>query len=293
MTPGCGAHRPAVARGRRELPSHGDRRRAELASAIISESIPPERRDDYLLWIRGINKEAESFPGYRETNVFPPLGPDGREWITIIHFETHADLESWPSSPVRAEWVDRFRRDFGDFALHRIQGGLTSWFGQQRLPGWKMALTVLPLLPDRDRLITLVWSCPAELACRSLSMLIGNFLNVSALKWIVMPCGNRVLSVWLQPVAAIDRGSNVVATVLVVVVRSSGRSCSSQLVRAPARLKHFAIDLPEGMMSRDESVYDEAGGVVLLAATRRRGPKHAGQLATGGRPTCFLTPCRP
>jgi antibiotic biosynthesis monooxygenase (ABM) superfamily enzyme len=92
----------------------------ELASAIITDSIAPERKDEYLQWVRGINRAAESFEGYRETNVFPPLRPEGREWITIIHFQTRPDLENWLSSPVRGEWVDRFRRDFGDFAIHRI-----------------------------------------------------------------------------------------------------------------------------------------------------------------------------
>jgi uncharacterized protein len=98
----------------------------ELASAIVTDSIAPARKDEYLRWVRGINRAAESFRGYRETNVFPPLRPDGREWITIIHFQTRADLEGWLGSEIRAEWVDRFRRDFGDFALHRVQGGLTS-----------------------------------------------------------------------------------------------------------------------------------------------------------------------
>ena len=108
---------------------------ADLASAIITESIPPERRDDYLRWVRGISRAAESFQGYRETNVFPPLQADGREWITIIHFQTRADLESWLGSDVRAEWVERFRREFGDFALHQVQGGSPPGSASSACPG--------------------------------------------------------------------------------------------------------------------------------------------------------------
>ena len=92
----------------------------EQASAIITESIPPERRDEYLRWVRTISQAAESFRGYGETNVFPPSGPEGREWVTIIHFQTRADLEAWLESDVRAGFVERFRQQFGDFALHRL-----------------------------------------------------------------------------------------------------------------------------------------------------------------------------
>ncbi len=188
----------------------------ELASVIVTDSIAPERKDEYLRWVRGINRAAESFRGYRETNVFPPLRPDGREWITIIHFQTRPDLENWLESSVRAEWVDRFRRDFGDFALHRIQGGLTSWFGQQRLPGWKMALTVILALYPTVILITLVVMPWLRALPFALSMLIGNILSVTALQWILMPRLNRLLSFWLKPAAVIDRRSNVVGTVAVV-----------------------------------------------------------------------------
>ncbi len=188
----------------------------EQASAIITESIPPERRDEYLRWVRGINRAAEAFVGYRETNVFPPLGPDGREWITIIHFQTRPDLENWLGSATRAEWVDQFRRDFGDFALHRVQGGLTSWFGQQRLPGWKMALTVVLALYPTVMLITLLVTPWLSALPFALSMLIGNLLSVSALQWFLMPRLNRLLSFWLKPAAVIDQRSNVVGTAVVL-----------------------------------------------------------------------------
>jgi len=188
----------------------------ELASAIISESIPPERREDYLRWIRGINRAAESFRGYRETNVFPPLRSDERGWVTIIQFQTHADLDHWLSSDVRAGWVDQFRKEFGDFALHRVQGGLTPWFAQQRLPGWKMVLTVLLGLYPTVMLITLGIMPRMGALPFALTMLIGNILSVAALQWILMPQWNRMLGFWLQPAALIDRRSNLVGTLVVV-----------------------------------------------------------------------------
>jgi uncharacterized protein len=189
---------------------------AEMASAIITESIPPERRDDSLRWVRGITRAAESVPGYRETNVLPPLEADGRDWITIIHFQTRSELEAWIDSEVRAQWVERFHREFSDFTLHQVQGGLSSWFSQQRLPGWKMALTVLLALYPTVMLISLVimpWLGRLPLAA---SMLIGNMISVSALQGILMPRLNRRLAFWLKPAALIDRRSNLLGVLFVV-----------------------------------------------------------------------------
>jgi uncharacterized protein len=188
----------------------------DMASAIITESIPPERREEYLRWLGGINRAAESFPGYRETMVFPPLRPDGREWITIIHFQGRADLENWLDSDVRAGWVERFHEDFGDFTLHSVQGGLTSWFVGQRVPGWKMVLTVLLALYPTVMLITLLIMPRLGGLPFALSMLIGNILSVSALQWILMPRLNRILGFWLKPAALIERRSHLVGTLAVL-----------------------------------------------------------------------------
>src|SRR4051794_16002778 len=163
----------------------------ERASAIIIESIPPERREDYLRWVRGITRAAESFPGFLETNVFPPLQDDRREWVTLIHFRTHDELQGWLGSDARAAWVDRFREMFGEFTLHEVQGGLTPWFaGGGKLPGWKMVLTVLLGLFPTVMLITfLIMPLMGGLPF-AFKMLVGNVLSVSVLQWALMPLWN-------------------------------------------------------------------------------------------------------
>jgi antibiotic biosynthesis monooxygenase (ABM) superfamily enzyme len=185
---------------------------AEMASAIVVDTIPPGRREDYLRWPGGINRAVESFAGYRETSVFPPLRPGGQEWITIAHFQTRADLERWLDSDVRAEWVEAFRREFGDFTLLPVQGGLTSWFAQQRLPGWKMVLTVLLGLYPTVMVIALAIMPRLSGLPFALTMLIGNVLSVSALQWMLMPRLNRILGFWLKPAALIERRNHIIGT---------------------------------------------------------------------------------
>jgi antibiotic biosynthesis monooxygenase (ABM) superfamily enzyme len=184
----------------------------EMASAIVVDSIPPGRREDYLRWLGGINRAAESFAGYRETSVFPPLQPDGQEWITIVHFQTRADMQYWLESDVRARWVEEFRRDFGDFTLVAVQGGLNSWFAQQCLPGWKMVLTVLLALYPTVMVIAIAIMPRLSGLPFALTMLVGNVLSVSALQWVLMPRLNRILDFWLKPAALIERRYQIIGT---------------------------------------------------------------------------------
>jgi uncharacterized protein len=188
----------------------------ERASAIIIESIPPERKEEYLRWVRGITRAAESFSGYLETNVFPPLRDDQREWVTLIHFRSHDDLEAWLRSDVRAGWVDRFRESFGDFSLHQVRGGFTPLFPQKTLPGWKMALTVLLGLFPIVMLITVAIMPRLDALPFSTRMLVGNVLSVSILQWALMPLWNRLLGFWLKPPGLISRRSDLAGSLGVV-----------------------------------------------------------------------------
>jgi uncharacterized protein len=188
----------------------------ERASAIITESIPPERRDEYLRWVRAVNQAAESFRGYRGTNVFPPSGEEGREWVTIIQFNTRADLDLWLTSDVRAGFVNEFRREFGEFGLHQIRGGLSPWFAQQQVPDWKMALTVLLGVYPTVMLVSLFISPRLGFLPLAFTVLLTNALVVSALQWILMPGCNRLLAFWLKPTTQMDRRSDLVGSLAVI-----------------------------------------------------------------------------
>jgi uncharacterized protein len=188
----------------------------DRASAIIIDTIPPERREDYLRWVRGITRAAEAFGGYLGTNVFPPLQDDQQSWVTLIHYQSHDALEAWLRSDARAGWVDQFRESFGDFALHEVRGGLTPWFAQAKLPGWKMVLTVLLGLFPTVMLITVAISPRLNALPFAISMLVGNALSVTALQWGLMPLWNRVLGFWLKPAGTISRRSNLAGIAVVV-----------------------------------------------------------------------------
>jgi len=175
------------------------------ASAVILQRVPAAAAERFLQWQRGVTRAAETFAGYRGTDVYPPAdGPQG-DWVAVIHFDDEAALQRWLTSPVRQERVDQLRREIGDFRLTTLAGGFGAWFaglargpGNALPPSWKMALTVLLGLYPTVLLLTLFvgpYTNPLGLA---LGMLIGNALSVTILQWAVMPVLTALLGPWLK-----------------------------------------------------------------------------------------------
>ena len=50
------------------------------STAVVVQTVPSERSDEFLEWQRGITRDASHFPGYKYTEVYRPRrarGPSG------------------------------------------------------------------------------------------------------------------------------------------------------------------------------------------------------------------------
>ena len=172
-------------------------------SAVVVQTVAPEKSDEFLQWQRGITRDASLFPGYKYTEVYQSAPGAGAEWVTVAHFESNALLEDWLKSPVRLKWVDEYKKRFGDFTLKRV-GGFEAWFqgvecGGEKIPDWKMVITVVAALYPTVMLLTHALNPLLKSLPFSAQMLIGNIASVSFLQWIAMPLLTRRLSFWLRP----------------------------------------------------------------------------------------------
>ena len=79
-------------------------------------------------WRRGITEAAKAFPGYQATDVYPPADSRQAEWVVVIHFDGPENLQRWLGSPVRTEWVEKLRKEMGDFRLKTLPAGFGAWF---------------------------------------------------------------------------------------------------------------------------------------------------------------------
>ena len=176
-------------------------------------------------WQRGVSGAAESFAGYRGTDVYPPSDSERDEWVVVIHFDDEKLLQEWLGSPVRAQWVEKLQAQVGDFELKALPGGFGPWFaglahGPEGVPtpSWKMALVVLLGLYPTVMLLTIFPGPYTEPLGLALAMLIGNALSVSILQWGVMPALNILLAPWLKANSDKQRAFSVGGLLLILVL---------------------------------------------------------------------------
>jgi uncharacterized protein len=185
-------------------PSHLDLHRSD-ASSVIVHHVAPENVEQFWQWQNGITAAVEKFPGYHNTEVYPPADQSQSQWVIVIHFEDRQSLDHWIDSPERAEWVAKLDRNIADYKLKRLNEGFGPWFASEfgestaQIPaGWKMALSVLLGLYPTVMLLTIFVAPYTNRFGLAVSLLIGNAMSVSILQWLVMPTLTRVLKPWLN-----------------------------------------------------------------------------------------------
>ena len=201
--------------------------RVSRASSIIVHRVPPGAADRFLDFENQFTAAAESFPGYQGTDVYPPADPKAEEWVVILHFSDTIALQKWLESPVRAETVEKVRREFGEFDVKVLPTGFGSWFtgqGNQPAaglpPGWKMVLTVLLGLYPTVFVLNATVSHVTNPLGYAVSLLIGNLMSVSILQWVLMPRLTQVFGPWLHANAPGQGGKT--ATGLAVIAALLG-----------------------------------------------------------------------
>jgi antibiotic biosynthesis monooxygenase (ABM) superfamily enzyme len=77
----------------------------------------------YKAMVRGMFKEAMSFPGFLSAELITPESP-GEEYQIIQRFATESDLERWNASEERMVWLERLRPLTEGEPEYRLLNGL-------------------------------------------------------------------------------------------------------------------------------------------------------------------------
>lgn len=192
------------------------------ASAVIVQRVQPADAEWFLEWQRGVAAAAEAHAGYRATEVYPADGQHD-PWVIVMHFSDANALQAWLQSPTRAQWLDKLRDKSSDFQVKAMPVGFGAWFAETARqvggpPGWKIVISVvLALFPTVILLAVFPGPYLAKIGF-ALSMLIGNFLSVSILQWVVSPPLNKVLQPWLAANSEKDRAYSIGGTVVILLV---------------------------------------------------------------------------
>src|SRR5262245_24209285 len=129
-------------------PSRLNLHRAE-ASSVIVHNVAPANEPRFLEWMEGITAVAETFPGYQNTEIYPPADKSHPQWVVVVHFDELDSLDRWLRSDERKQWITKLDRNIADYKLKSLSEGFGPWFGSDfadgsaQIPaGWKMALSV-------------------------------------------------------------------------------------------------------------------------------------------------------
>lgn len=192
------------------------------ASYVIVQHVPPNLTEKYLDWQRSITAAAAQFPGYQQTEAYPPLASSAKaEWVIVIHFDSQPTLDAWLNSSQRAEWIAKLPQEFRDIQLKTFPSGLGSYFAlfinppPMPLPHLKAIFAVMLGLYPTIMLMT--WFITPKLNHLGLgiSMLIGNILSVTFLEYVIMPGVSYLLRPWLHANAPEDRTTSIAGYALI------------------------------------------------------------------------------
>lgn len=174
-------------------------------TAVIAHLIKPGREAGYEEWMKGIIPVARSFPGHLGVNIIRPQPKTHPEYIIVLHFDRHENLQNWLDSDARREWIDRAKPLIQSPEEIQVLTGLETWFELPRRPQpkppkrYKMALlTWLAVFVT----LTIVGNLLRPLLV-SLPVVLAQIINIGIVVWILtyvlMPRLTQIFRKWLYP----------------------------------------------------------------------------------------------
>jgi uncharacterized protein len=174
-------------------------------TAVITHLVKAGRESGYEEWMKGIIPVAKSFPGHLGVNILRPQPKRHPEYIIVLHFDRHENLQNWMDSDARREWIERSKPLIQSSEDVQVLTGLETWF---ELPKRSQ-----PMPPKRYKMALLTW-----LGVFVTLSLVGNILRpmfaflpgivaqlitigivVWILTYILMPRLTRLFHRWLYP----------------------------------------------------------------------------------------------
>lgn len=179
---------------------------SDLLQGVVTEvfitQVSPGKDHAFLDLISKIHKVEAKFPGFRGVYVQSPSSTRGKNWITLLRFDTPENLDHWLTSPERKKVLNELNPLIASIESHRVISPYAGWFSSLSNKGdlppvWKQSMLVLlALFPIV--MLEIKFLIPfTQYFGSSLSTFIGNALSVTLIAWPMMPIAIRYLGWWL------------------------------------------------------------------------------------------------
>jgi antibiotic biosynthesis monooxygenase (ABM) superfamily enzyme len=170
---------------------------------VIVVEIHPGREKEFCEWCAKMHEREAAFPGFRGVYVQSPQQAGGKNWITLLQFDTLENLDRWLGSTERGEWIGHGAALIRAMETQRVISPYAGWFASIARTGeapslWQQTMLVLLVLFP---IVMLELKYLSPLTARfdlSLATFIGNAISVSLISFPMMPLAIWCLGWWLS-----------------------------------------------------------------------------------------------
>lgn len=174
-------------------------------SAVISTRIKPGQEDAFLEWGRRIAVAQAKSPGFQGYRREPPVPGVQDDWLTILRFDSKANLQTWLNSPERKKLLDESEAFTDECHTRIVRTGFDQWFdvpGAAPPAAWKQNMVVLLVLYPLVFLLNQWLQKPILVGVLHLPYWLFLFINNAAsvvLLSLILPRLSRRFNWWLSP----------------------------------------------------------------------------------------------
>ena len=183
------------------------------ATSLINTRVKTGFDDWFLDWQGRMGAVQSRFPGYAGQQVQAPIPGVSDHWVTIVAFDTEADLDRWNGSAERFAMLEESEPYVEHYDVRPAASAFESWFSDISRDGpppaaWKLsAIVLLVLYPVvmleifslnqlSERVLSPWATHPVTVA---LGVFIGNAVSVAVTGFLLIPWASRQLEWWLVP----------------------------------------------------------------------------------------------
>lgn len=155
-------------------------------------------------WVAKIHQVEAKFPGFRGVYLQSPGTGEGKNWITLLQFDTPENLDRWLASSERQKVLSESKSFISALESHRVVSSYGGWFSSvaksgELPPVWKQTMIVLLVLFPIVVFELKYLSPLTAVFNSSVATFIGNAISVTLISWPMMPIAIWFLGWWLSP----------------------------------------------------------------------------------------------
>jgi len=169
----------------------------------ISRRVKAGCEQAYEDWISGVVEAASTYPGHLGTNVLRPGPATNHEYVIIYRFDSYAHCQTWETSYLRQQWLEKLHDLVVGEATTKRGTGLEFWFDLPELPTHKaaspkkMALVLIVVVYVLVMAINILFQPILDQLPFFLRILFVVVTQVLLMTFLVMPRVTKLLKNWL------------------------------------------------------------------------------------------------